>query len=892
MTGATKRVMPDSFNFTLDRFWGENGGNIATNGTPTDVFTDLDAAVTVMYKDGGVGDRPVFAPLAANTLRGVRDDFPVWTQLHDFNGPGLFGMHLMRQAFFALSQKIEGFSYFTLNINPNSPSPTDHRQTLKNLIGGVTNPYGDFLMSLDKGYTQVGIYYSRQADYLASRKPSVIPKMCEGLWVSCMRAGFPAQFIYDDQLIAGKADRFKVIFIPGIVYEDETPPEILKAIQKLVDSGKTVIVEKSSKLPIEGIVHADSEFDEYDDKLGGAFPRYEDFEFDSVLDGSEETTKLLRQLLPKYVQPATESPMLFSPDWLKKGQGQYLIAANFAPTHFSGLYKTLYQAPDVPTIRFPKRIAAAVYDVLEMKPIAAKSDGDWMSLDADLRDYPGKIFAFLPAAIDKVALRATAKLTGGHNLDYAISVLDAKGQAIDASFPLDVTLTDPSGNVAFHVSRSATPEFHGVYPMPSNVAGGNWKLRARELISGCVSESNITVDAGTDPEAQVDSREVWVRDAAHVKNFLSDKTPVTIVVDEAQAWVMPQAARLADALTRAGKPTKVARADEVLHLPMDWDNRLPVLDGSRLWRGDLVQPGMSVDGPIILLGKRLESRLIEAIARRDALVESISADFPGAGRAIVAWVPLAFNNHADTVMVMAQDEASLAKGIDVLLSPDDRAETPIRQMTWPTADPKAEMANGTSVAPAPTSYRRAATMLDPVMSVDVDPATGRTLVGTFGYGHNLFCFDSGGKLIWKQFLPEHYVYFARWYDNGKRIFAATARGPWMFILDPADGKVVRKFLGSEWPDGHGYGGFWEGAENTQLQIEINAPQSQIVIAGRTGLLAVDFDGKKIWFRDRARRSRRTLRPPNRASRRFSTNHSSSGRLRSAPTVQRLRMASL
>ena len=142
-------------------------------------------------------------------------------------------------------------------------------------------------------------------------------------------------------------------------------------------------------------------------------------------------------------------------------------------------------------------------------------------------------------------------------------------------------------------------------------------------------------------------------------------------------------------------------------------------------------------------------------------------------------------------------------------------------------------------------------MLDAVNVVDVDPASGKILVGTFGYGDNLFCFDAGGKLLWKKFLPEQNVYFARWYDGGKRIIAATGRGPWMFMLNPADGAVLRKFVATEWPDGHGYDGFWEGQGDTQLQIEINPAIGQIVIGGRTGILAVDFDGKKMWFRDRA-----------------------------------------
>ena len=230
-------------------------------------------------------------------------------------------------------------------------------------------------------------------------------------------------------------------------------------------------MEKSSKLPLERIVRADSEFDEYDDKLGGAFPRYEDYETNVVLERTEETTKIVRSLLsqkhedgtPKYVEAATETDMLFSPDWLKKGDGQYMVMCDYAPTKFTGLYRTLYQAPDMPAIRFPKRPPAAVYDVLEMTKVAVQTDGDFMTLQADLRDYPGKIYAFLPAEISRVSLQCTPKIAGGRNIDYVVSVVDAKGKAINASFPIEITLTSPSGNSVFHVYRSAAPTYSTAY---------------------------------------------------------------------------------------------------------------------------------------------------------------------------------------------------------------------------------------------------------------------------------------------------------------------------------------------------------------------------------------------------------------------------------------------
>src|SRR5205814_10181968 len=124
--------------------------------------------------------------------------------------------------------------------------------------------------------------------------------------------------------------------------------------------------------------------------------------------------------------------------------------------------------------------------------------------------------------------------------------------------------------------------------------------------------------------------------------------------------------------------------------------------------------------------------------------------------------------------------------------------------------------------------------------LDVDAATGRVLAGTFGFGHNLFCFGPDGKLLWKQFLPEHNVYFAHWYDGGQRVVAATGQGFFLFLLNGADGVVTKKLAATEWPRFHQDN--LEGAENTELQIAVNEPLRQILVRGLTGLMALDFDG--------------------------------------------------
>ena len=874
MARAAKAVMPSARNLTLQRFWGGNGGDIAPCGTSEDVFGDLDIAACVMYKDGGYGDRPVFAPMQADVMR-VRDGLPVWTQLHTFHAPALYGDHVLRQAFFALSQNVQGLTFFTIQHDYEHPETIDNRDTVRDIAGTLCTRYGDLFAACQKGYKRVAVYYSREADHLASRKPENLPCTCEGLWVACMRAGFPADFLYDHQIRAGKGMEYDVIFAPGLAYEDEASADILAALKRLVGAGKTIAVERGSKLPIEGIVRLDSDLDEYDDKLGGAFPRNIDFESEMVWDQTEETTKLVREFLSKRIPPAaavaaSDSPLQSGCDWLRCGKAEYLIVPNFAYTKFTGLYKTLYQAPDRPTLRFPKR-PPVCYDMLEMKRVEAKTESatrtsaneEWMTLQADLRHYPGKVYAFLPAAIGRLELQASRTVQAGSDLNYQVTVLDEAGKPIDAGFPVQITVQDPTGVLFQGTWRAATPQYRGACRLPVNAPTGTWKLRVRELISGAFAEAPVELTTGQTASAKLDSQTVWVHDPERIAELLARPQALEaaggcrIAVDGDQPWVKKHAERLAQALTARGIQAKVVSVAEAVRLPVDWDNEMPTIDGSRLWRGNVVDPGLFVDAPLILLGKRFENRLIEALVRRDVLPEPLSANFPGPGRAIVAWARRAFSNHYDTVALLANDDEGLSRGIEALLALGREGEAPAAPFpvhptaTQPTPDPAAQLTPAGTHAAAPTSYRDAISREDLVRALDLDPATGRILVGTNGFGHNLFCFASDGKLLWKQFLPEHNVYLARWYDGGKRVLAATGRGFYVFLLDGADGRVLKKFAATEWPLFHGgFTVYQEGAINTEVQIAVNPPLRQIFIGGLTGIMAVDFDGKKMWFRDR------------------------------------------
>src|SRR5205823_5269369 len=135
--------------------------------------------------------------------------------------------------------------------------------------------------------------------------------------------------------------------------------------------------------------------------------------------------------------------------------------------------------------------------------------------------------------------------------------------------------------------------------------------------------------------------------------------PIVIALDDEQPWCRPHAEKLVADLKARGRAAKIVAVSEAIRIPNDWSTEIPALDGGRLWRGELVDPGLFMDAPLILLGRRYENRLTEALTRRDALPELVSTHFPGPGKAVISWTRRAFSNFHDTLAVLANDDDGL-----------------------------------------------------------------------------------------------------------------------------------------------------------------------------------------------------------------------------------------
>jgi len=975
MSKAVKNVMPEALNYTYHRIDALPGSTMGSE----ELGRNLDALATVGYKDmGGFGAYATAGPLATDVMRS-RDDLLVWPQLYGL-GTGPHGASNMRQAFFTLSQKPDGITFFQFESSLKS-TLTDNFNGIRD-ITAMTTRYGDLILAAKRGYKKVAIFYSREMDMISGTK-----KITEGIWTACIRAGFPSDILHDKQIRADKGLEYEVIFVPGFTTKDAVPPKTMAALKRLLSAGKTIVIGTKSRLGLagKGVVRLETNFDEIDG--GETFAKHLDFDDERWWKRTEETTKIIRTFLAKRIEPAARHDLLVGPDWLRCRKGEYMIIPNFARTEFKGNHKTLYVAPDSPTISFPKR-PPVCYDMLEMRRGNTTTTDGWTTLKVDMRYYPGKMYAFLPAAIESVTLRAPASINAGAKLSYEIFVTDAQNKMIDAGIPLEITITAPSGKVLQQVYRAGAPKFGGAYIVPVNVGAGSLKVRARELISGRLVEASIPVKAGTIQPATLDNRPVRITDIDRIRRFMVEDVKIAeprwtetdvldagrlgllfrdgrgelekhiksklsketlklidaydskekdkgkgkgkgegtslakllvadlnklissgepIYTDERfppgklsiatgrvgqesrkikdakdltgvnrqmiEEWYVGEFTRSAPIYIGIEAPWAVKQAERLGKVLRDqgWRVRVTsmqpyvrgpapiraaggkagelILDGSRLWRGTVVSPGVFVDAPLILLGRR--QGMVDHLINRDLLAEPVSENFPGAGKAILGWVHKAFSNHFDTLVVLASDEAGLTRGVDALLNIKDpklvsRRVHPIAKE--PSFDAAAALKDYSGKQLARSSYRADLRLEDRVQTLNVDPKTGRVLIGTFGFGHNLFCFDKAGKLLWKTFLPEHDVYMARWYDDGKKVLASTGQGFFIFLIDGGTGKVFRKFASTEWPNFH----VAEREINTRVAVTLNPKLRQMIIRGATGILALNYEGKRMWFYDRAR----------------------------------------
>ena len=842
-TESANKVADGFYNTTIFRSFAGIGGYVTGCGYAPTMYEKLDWATTVHYKDGfGFGSAVLYTTQLADVLN-VRDGLEVVPAICMWGaGPPSVQVYT-KHLFGGLSKHVDGMSTFMFGYDFQNAGTRSDRDLTQDVYRELLTPYGDWLRSLERGYKQVAVYYSRDAQMLASAKHVTPDRQAEGLWIACLRAGFPADYLRDEQLLAGYGDRYKVIFAPGFTQEKEVPEKIRAELQRLVREGHTLIVEKNSKLDLDGIVRMPHGFDRFSlyTHAGFWFPNHWDADWILTEKLTDDLTELLRRELPKYAQPAVTADLKISPNWLQRGEMALLVVPDFEYPQFSYEHIEQFHKPFVKEISFAPR-GAVCYDVLENAEVPVKIEGEKASIMADVRHYGGKLYAFLPARIGGVALKATGAVAAGDVLGYEVEVVDEKGRAFDASLPLKIEIIAPSGKTVRTVYRAAAPKHADGYVPGLNAPEGAWKVRATELVTGKSAEAAVSVGRPAPPAAlKADDVQVWVTDAGAIRKLLKSEKEIVIPLERSQEWARPEAERLAKGLAARGVKARVVAADDVIH---------PIgntyLDAYHSWRMEVYPPPMKVEAPVIAIGKRWESRLIESLLDYSVMADVPSELHPGPGRALVQYVWNAYSVEDDLVCVAVADADGLNRAVNWLLNipENETGRTYKPKIQLPPPD-KGDSVAGKPAQPQKRSFRELYSREDEIQNMAVDPATGRILIGTKGWGHNIFCLDASGKKLWSRYLPEHDVHRVSFSADGKKVIAGVGMPARIYVLSDA-GEVQFCFDASEYPQYR----FRNTDEQTGFPYYLNPRNGDIYAWGKTGVMAVTLDGKKRWFLDR------------------------------------------
>ena len=764
------------------------------------------------------------------------------------------------EMFGVIGQKVDGFGLWAFPYNWGKDT-SGYTAGYQSMYREFLERYGDLLSGLERSYHKVAIlnYFTPMA--LDPHKKVAAGGKVREFWIGCLRAGYPAEIFYEEELAApGALDSYQVLIVPGIQWEEELSPAQIDFLTKQKDAGKTILVEKDSVLPIDGVVHVD----DYVDRIGASkealFFTWFDFEYWWLIDRSDGITEAMKKALSKILDPiaSTDSTrILFGLQGYE--DGRYLFVSGYEPPPLKGggFRQQIPMAPQFRTVSVPATLFASqkgtvCYDVMEMREVPLEDEGKKLSFQADLRYSEGKLYAFLPERVRRVQVKAPSKLTAGRQFQCEVTVLGESGRPLSALVPVEIVLRRPDGEVAAQVYRAAGPAVRewlkvGVNDMPSR-----WQLTVRELLSGLAASHQIDVTRPASSLAllaghvKLDERKVIVYDAERISQSLAAKgREISIPLDRDQARLRPLAEKLAGALTRHGLKATVAEVDDLL-VPFNPDGN----DEYHGLRRGLIQPGFIIEKHAIVIGRRGESRLVESALSQGLLPERLSEHYPGRGRALLAYAWQPFGTQHDSVFVLSQDDAGLQAGIARLVEL-------VTQRSKERYQARAELRLAKSEEPASTSESTGARQVDPYSEVSklcdsmtvvtAHAGSRRVAIGTAGMQKNVACLDYDGNLLWHRRVPDYDVCRLQFNEDGSKLLTSVKWDNKNYILSAKDGAEIYSVdsLYLERMSGNGH----EFQLKRSWPVAWDRRSGRLFLAGDVGVFVVGAEGKLLWSVD-------------------------------------------
>lgn len=633
---AIKQVDPSFFAYTQFYEWAA-----ATDGVyPPATLDTLDVISTHAYADRQIS---VWYPAhEVDALRMGQLNKPMWMMPTFMN---LQPSDCLKGIVYAtLARKVEGLLW-GLNWGLMWPETYGIMQRIL--------PVSDVLYYAEKRSEAVGLFYSQdQLFYGFSRNPYDYKGGREHVgalysaWLLANATHLGASYVAEEDVLDGTVNRHKVLIVPHLNY---ARPEVLDGLKRYIAKGGVIFTDNTTTVTIEGAK-----------SLG--FPLSEFYYIEKLTPGATRFPEKISPhieafaaALTPYVKPdiACDNPE-FMTSIQNAGNGRYAWVVNMVQNG-PGRWAP---APGSATVTLPE--SPAIYDVFARKRI------DNRTLKLDLAAGDACLYALLPDAVNRIEL--TRADWEPPYLKVSGRIIGDGGKPIDALVPFTIAVTRPgkapddlfsmgTGRENFltlhRVFRGGT--FEETIPLGHSAVAGIWDVNITENLSGKTVKKEWDVKRAAVIKGLCTSAVDTADGDRIAKALVPDKGEVLVLHGEGDS--VEAAKRIAAALKEKGLN---ARADNA----SNYNEFAPTTQDTYFMKK--IVPLM-IRKQVVLVGCQENNPLIARLTGPWWLSpRTLSAHYPGVGRALLFWEQGMFGMDNDIVVVYAQDAKGLERGAGAL----------------------------------------------------------------------------------------------------------------------------------------------------------------------------------------------------------------------------------
>jgi len=725
---------------------------------PKKAFDECTTMLSTFQTDHG--SLPFIEGINASLFKAGKDK-PYWSTART-QGPGLSAYR--QRALLSLGMGIQGIGpgwWASLQAEFNETGGPI-REGIRDFYKLATI-YGDLFSSL-KPAKDVAVLLSYTQQAFTPQVKSVVECMAH-----LLRTGYQANIVTEEEILKGGLSEYKVLILPGITEYDQ---KVMQRIKDFIQKGGIALKDMKSKAEVPGDVIKLS-FNNYPAQSN------QSAEFSSLYKQAKvkvpELNKVLNKHLDKFVDCHNLRVLL---RLLEGGKGKYLFVVN------DMLHPWAH--PQYGFMPYKERIyfkdkSYTIYNLMEQKIVSPEESKDGYSIMARMGRVEGEIFAFLPEEIKEVEVGISQRTRQGELIKMEVSILDSKGEVIDAFIPIEVTILDSKGRDRYHFYRVSDRDGYIDYlKIAANDQPGKWKIKVKELLSGLETTVDFEVnDKGNKVKVKRQGDVIICDQEAISKLLIKEKRPLIIALDKNQStWVRELADELKAGLNKNGIFCEVKDIDEII------ENTKPLHEALTTGKGPNIQYGgdrceeflpyhYTIKHNLILIGQKSDdNKLLKAVFNAHLPLRRFSKHFPGQGKGLIEYLWSPFYPYKDVIMVLSQDEAGLKKAIDMLIKTESVSDSD-RLVVEPYLSNVSKVAD-LSMRYESNPYRERIPLSQSEMMINTgkngvgkefgmggpgiyppllrSSSDGRyVLAGIDSYGYNLFLVDDEkGKILWKQ----------------------------------------------------------------------------------------------------------------------------------------------